>query len=223
VSSGSTSLESKARQPITLSSTPLIAGLLSRSSMEEALSKGIRRAADSCLDRLIFGAKASLHCSAQRRASESDGLSCPRAKYVVESRVLRHPMIVLPFIPAIISMHLGPLCGIRAATRANLLRGIYLRHASSTSDSTPPLSSKARRSVFDGQRKLTLEHFVLRSKSIKLYRDFLRASRNIPNPDARRETVTWLRDEHFEGPSGLKAEFELVGSQRKDKGGKNRS
>ena len=57
---------------------------------------------------------------------------------------------------------------------------------------------------------LSLEHFLLRSKSIKLYRDFLRASRNIPNPSARRETVDWLRDEHFEGPNGLKAESDIV-------------
>lgn len=61
-----------------------------------------------------------------------------------------------------------------------------------------------------GGHKLTLEHFVLRSKSIKLFRDFLRATRNIPNPEARRQTVDWLRDEHFEGRTGLKYEYDLV-------------
>lgn len=57
---------------------------------------------------------------------------------------------------------------------------------------------------------LTLEHFLLRDKCIKLWRDFIRASRNIPNPIARRETVDWLRDEHFEGAFGLRNEKDVV-------------
>lgn len=83
-----------------------------------------------------------------------------------------------------------------------------IQHARSAGDS--PSAPRKARFAATGPHKLTLEHFVLRSKSIKLYRDFIRATRNIPNPDARRETVSWLRDEHFEGPSGLKAEFDLV-------------
>lgn len=109
-------------------------------------------------------------------------------------------------------MLLGPACIIRSATtRLVPYRTLYIssyQNAQSAGDS-PPSPRKARFAAA-GSQKLTLEYFVLRSKSIKLYRDFIRATRNIPNPDARRETVSWLRDEHFEGPSGLKAEFDLV-------------
>lgn len=58
--------------------------------------------------------------------------------------------------------------------------------------------------------ELSLEHFLLRDKCVKLWRDFIRASRNIPNPIARRETVDWLRDEHFEGAYGLRNETDVV-------------
>lgn len=68
-----------------------------------------------------------------------------------------------------------------------------------------PLSSR-----FQKGNSLTLEHFLLRDKCIKLWRDFIRASRNIPNPIARRETVDWLRDEHFEGAYGLRNETDVV-------------
>lgn len=64
----------------------------------------------------------------------------------------------------------------------------------------------------DRMPMLTLEHFLLRDKCVKLWRDFLRASRNIPNPVARRETVDWLRNEHFEGPSGLRQQADIVSS-----------
>ncbi|PWN92344.1 hypothetical protein FA10DRAFT_259545 [Acaromyces ingoldii] len=71
---------------------------------------------------------------------------------------------------------------------------------------TPP----KRKSRFSDDGGVTLEHFLLRSKASKLWRDFLRASRNIPNPQARRETIDWLRDEHFEGRSGLRSEMDVT-------------
>lgn len=67
-----------------------------------------------------------------------------------------------------------------------------------------------RRRSLESSKNVTLEHFLLAGKSLKLYRDFLRATRNIPNPSARRETIDWLRDEHFEGPSGLRQENDIV-------------
>ena len=101
-----------------------------------------------------------------------------------------------------------------AGAFAHVSRRFY-SPSTSTSQAVSAVSFAAsRRSRLGGQGDgggmLSLEHFLLRSKSIKLYRDFLRASRNIPNPSARRETVDWLRDEHFEGPNGLKAESDIV-------------
>ena len=42
----------------------------------------------------------------------------------------------------------------------------------------------------------------MRNRGISLYRSFLRATRNIPNPQARFETVQWLRDD-FERARGV--------------------
>lgn len=95
----------------------------------------------------------------------------------------------------------------RYATQRNL-------YSSSTNNSDKkksfkPLSSRFGKSK-NGMNELSLEHFLLRDKCVKLWRDFIRASRNIPNPIARRETVDWLRDEHFEGAYGLRNETDVV-------------
>ncbi|PVF93642.1 hypothetical protein CPB86DRAFT_789902 [Serendipita vermifera] len=49
---------------------------------------------------------------------------------------------------------------------------------------------------------LTLKHFVLRVKVLSFYRDVVRASRHIPDPGSRKDTVKWLRGE-MEQSSGL--------------------
>ncbi|KAF8740562.1 hypothetical protein AX14_008172 [Amanita brunnescens Koide BX004] len=43
--------------------------------------------------------------------------------------------------------------------------------------------------------QLSLRHFVLRQQAILLYRHIVRASRAIPDPLARRETVAFFRAE----------------------------
>lgn len=42
---------------------------------------------------------------------------------------------------------------------------------------------------------LSLKHFLMRGKALSLYRGFIRATRDIPNPVARWETIQWYRDE----------------------------
>ncbi|GLB36313.1 putative complex1_LYR-like [Lyophyllum shimeji] len=42
---------------------------------------------------------------------------------------------------------------------------------------------------------LTLKHFILKQRVLNLYRYVLRASRAIPDPVTRRETVAWIRGE----------------------------
>ncbi|TFK57358.1 hypothetical protein OE88DRAFT_1651037 [Heliocybe sulcata] len=42
---------------------------------------------------------------------------------------------------------------------------------------------------------LTLKHFILKHRVLKLYRQAVRSSRSIPDPQARRETVYWIRGE----------------------------
>ncbi|KAF9569729.1 hypothetical protein CPC08DRAFT_6865 [Agrocybe pediades] len=42
---------------------------------------------------------------------------------------------------------------------------------------------------------LTLKHFILKSQVIALYRHAIRASRVIPDPVTRKETVAWIRSE----------------------------
>lgn len=95
-----------------------------------------------------------------------------------------------------------------------------VRAASSASDNgngqkKPPSTPSIRKTRKDpfADPDFTLEHFLLRDKCVKLWRDFLRASRNIPNPEARRETIDWLRDEHFEGPSGLRNVSSVVSDE----------
>ncbi|CAO1622495.1 unnamed protein product [Parajaminaea phylloscopi] len=50
----------------------------------------------------------------------------------------------------------------------------------------------------DSSPGLGLQHFVYRSQTLALYRSYLRATRPIPNPDARRETVEHLRHDVFD-------------------------
>ncbi|KAF8516373.1 hypothetical protein JB92DRAFT_2788433 [Gautieria morchelliformis] len=42
---------------------------------------------------------------------------------------------------------------------------------------------------------LTLQHFILKQRALSLYRSAIRASRSIPGPVARRETIMWIRAE----------------------------
>ncbi|KII93484.1 hypothetical protein PLICRDRAFT_393170 [Plicaturopsis crispa FD-325 SS-3] len=42
---------------------------------------------------------------------------------------------------------------------------------------------------------LTLKHFLLKQRVLDLYRYAIRASRSIPDPSARKETVAWIRVE----------------------------
>ncbi|KIY72736.1 hypothetical protein CYLTODRAFT_449480 [Cylindrobasidium torrendii FP15055 ss-10] len=41
----------------------------------------------------------------------------------------------------------------------------------------------------------TLKHFILRQKTLDLYKQAVRASRAIPDPATRRETIGWIRSE----------------------------
>ncbi|KIK04241.1 hypothetical protein K443DRAFT_4715 [Laccaria amethystina LaAM-08-1] len=41
----------------------------------------------------------------------------------------------------------------------------------------------------------TLKHFILKQQVLNLYRSIIRASRSIPDPVTRRETVAWVRSE----------------------------
>ncbi|KAG5726108.1 hypothetical protein E4T56_gene1301 [Termitomyces sp. T112] len=43
--------------------------------------------------------------------------------------------------------------------------------------------------------ELTLKHFILKQKVLNFYRHVIRASRVIPNPVTRRETIVWIRGE----------------------------
>lgn len=49
---------------------------------------------------------------------------------------------------------------------------------------------------------LTLEHFVLKTRALNLYRAAIRSSRAIPDPVARKETIRWIRAE-FEQTTNL--------------------
>ncbi|KAF9478037.1 hypothetical protein BDN70DRAFT_72185 [Pholiota conissans] len=48
----------------------------------------------------------------------------------------------------------------------------------------------------------TLKHFILRQQALHLYRGAVRASKAIPDPVTRKETIAWIRDE-FERNSHL--------------------
>ncbi|CAD6893841.1 unnamed protein product, partial [Tilletia caries] len=56
--------------------------------------------------------------------------------------------------------------------------------------------------------RLTLEHFLLRTRFLALYRSIVRTTRDIPNPHARRDTLAWYRADLF--PPSLKLETDLV-------------
>ncbi|KAI0348621.1 hypothetical protein BDW22DRAFT_1320339 [Trametopsis cervina] len=43
--------------------------------------------------------------------------------------------------------------------------------------------------------ELTLKHFILKQRVFDLYRYAIRASRGIPDPISRKETVAWIRVE----------------------------
>ncbi|EIN13510.1 hypothetical protein PUNSTDRAFT_59307 [Punctularia strigosozonata HHB-11173 SS5] len=44
-------------------------------------------------------------------------------------------------------------------------------------------------------REPSLKHFILRQRALHLYRHAIRASRYVPDPQARKESVRWIRDE----------------------------
>lgn len=67
---------------------------------------------------------------------------------------------------------------------------------------TVPLCSAARASSPKTAQPLSLKHFILRSQAVSLYRKFVRESRGIGNPQARRETLHWIRDE-FDATRGM--------------------
>ncbi|KAA1468671.1 hypothetical protein DENSPDRAFT_483632 [Dentipellis sp. KUC8613] len=41
----------------------------------------------------------------------------------------------------------------------------------------------------------TLKHFILKHRALTLYRSAIRASRAIPDPVSRKETIAWVRSE----------------------------
>ncbi|KAH9937602.1 complex 1 protein-domain-containing protein [Fomitopsis serialis] len=51
-------------------------------------------------------------------------------------------------------------------------------------------------------RNPTLRHFILQQRVLTLYRQAVRATRYIPDSNARKETVAWIRGE-FERNRGL--------------------
>ncbi|VDB99814.1 unnamed protein product [Peniophora sp. CBMAI 1063] len=43
--------------------------------------------------------------------------------------------------------------------------------------------------------QLSLKHFILQARARNLYRQALRAARNIPDQSARKETIEWIRSD----------------------------
>ncbi|KAI0669991.1 complex 1 protein-domain-containing protein [Trametes maxima] len=43
--------------------------------------------------------------------------------------------------------------------------------------------------------ELTLKHFILQQRVLHLYRHAVRATRSIPDKDARLQTISWIRSE----------------------------
>ncbi|KAK7694556.1 hypothetical protein QCA50_001742 [Cerrena zonata] len=43
--------------------------------------------------------------------------------------------------------------------------------------------------------QLTLKHFILQQEVLNLYRRAIRATRGIPDPISRKETIHWIRSE----------------------------
>ncbi|PWN38938.1 hypothetical protein IE81DRAFT_63561 [Ceraceosorus guamensis] len=84
------------------------------------------------------------------------------------------------------------------STSANENRAASTTRVSGVAPQTSTPSRPARRSRFppskEGAASLpTLEHFLMQNRFAALYRSFIRATRNIPNPDARREMIDWIR------------------------------
>ncbi|KAE8233070.1 hypothetical protein CF326_g1897 [Tilletia indica] len=90
-----------------------------------------------------------------------------------------------------------------SATRLAAL-AVPLRRAS-PSHSAQRQGRRRGRADDDG---LTLEHFLLRTRFLALYRSIVRATRDIPNPEARRDTLDWYRSDLF--PPSLKLETDLI-------------
>ncbi|KAI1797791.1 complex 1 protein-domain-containing protein [Ganoderma leucocontextum] len=44
-------------------------------------------------------------------------------------------------------------------------------------------------------QQLTLKHFILKQRVLKLYRQAVRATRSIPDSGTRLETISWIREE----------------------------
>ncbi|PWN25169.1 hypothetical protein BDZ90DRAFT_234371 [Jaminaea rosea] len=78
------------------------------------------------------------------------------------------------------------------STRPRFAQTIPTPTASSSS-SAPP-QQRRRPPTTSG---LTLQHFLYQSQALSLYRSYLRASRGIPNPQARRETIDFYRSQYF--------------------------
>jgi len=63
-----------------------------------------------------------------------------------------------------------------------------------------------------GKPALTLHHFILHAQVLGFYRSVIRATRFIPDPSARRETIKWTRDEiernrHLEDKDQIKEQL----------------
>ncbi|PFH54631.1 hypothetical protein AMATHDRAFT_134280 [Amanita thiersii Skay4041] len=61
----------------------------------------------------------------------------------------------------------------------------------------------------------SLKHFILNQQAIRLYRRALRASRVIPDPVARKETIAWFRVEfnktrHLTEPALIEDRFRTI-------------
>lgn len=63
----------------------------------------------------------------------------------------------------------------------------------SPSNSQASASSRRARTMDSKGPALTLKHFMFRTEALKLYRSYLRATRSIPNPIARWETIDFFR------------------------------
>ncbi|KAK0525816.1 hypothetical protein OC842_005393 [Tilletia horrida] len=101
----------------------------------------------------------------------------------------------------------APLAPTRIAAFAVPLRNAAAGAGAAASTSRPRrrLSDRLNSSTDDG---LTLEHFLLRTRFLALYRSIVRATRDIPNPQARRDTLAWYRSDLF--PPALKLERDLI-------------
>ncbi|KAI9512791.1 complex 1 protein-domain-containing protein [Russula earlei] len=58
---------------------------------------------------------------------------------------------------------------------------------------------------------LSLKHFILKQRVLSLYRTAIRASRVIPDPATRKETLSWIRAE-FERNKHI-VDLDLIGAK----------